>query len=230
MNSDETLNAGSDEELPAQEVVGTDEAASQETTDESMQGNEPKGKEKALRDTEAALKERQAEFTRLSQQMAEMRGALTTLTQLQQQQKPKEEEKDWIEALEADKVIEDPLSAMKLMVTNMRKEIASILSDRDAYLLSKVGGQSVDPEIKSIMDGLRADPDLADLPDAKLMAMAKKMQTPKKAVMQPRGSIVGSGRAAAAAPKKAGQYTPEQLAWLKASGAMKTTERDDTLE
>lgn len=230
MNSDETLNAGSDEELPEQENIEQDNSSSEEINEESDTVGQPKGKEKALRDTEAALKERQAEFTRLSQQMAEMRGALTTLTQLQQQQgKTKEEDKDWIDSLESDKVIEDPLAAMKLMVTNMRKEIASVLSDRDSYLLSRVGGQSVDPEIKSIVDELKADANFSDLPDEKLVAMAKKMHTPKKAVMQPRGNIAGVSRTSSA-PKKDGKYTPEQLAWLKVSGAMKTNKRDDTLE
>lgn len=231
MNSDETLNAGSGEELPAEEVVGMDESASQETTDESGNEDQPKGKEKALRDTEAALKARQAEFHKLSQQMAEMRGQLTTLMTLKQQQEHKEEIKDWVDSLDGDKVIEDPLAAMKMMVSNLRKEFASVLTDRDTYLMSKVGGQSVDPEIKSIVDELKNDPSFSDLPDEKLVAVAKKMHTPKKAVMQPRGNIAGSSRASSSGSKaKDGKFTPEQIAWLRASGAMKTNQRDDTLE
>ena len=226
--SDDTLNVDSDEELSTGAEVGADESASEETTDESGAVEAPKGKEKALRDTEAAIKERQAEFTRLSQQIAELKGSMNTLTQLQQ--KPKEEAKDWMESLEADKVIEDPLAAMKAVVTNLRKEIAAVLTDRDAYLLSRVSAPAIDPELKSIVDGLKADPDLADLPDNKLVAMAKKMQAPKKAVMTPRGNISSTGRTASATPRKPGQYTPEQIAWLKASGAMKTNDRDDTLE
>lgn len=230
--SDDTLNVDSGEELPTDQQVETDDSASLETTDDSNgDATEPKGKEKALKDTEAALKERQAEFTRLSQQLAEMKGQLTTLTQLQTQQAKHEEVKDWMEELNSDNVVEDPLSAMKMVVNNLRKEIASVLSDRDAFLLSKVNSTSgLDPEIKAKVDELRNDPDFADLPDKSILAMAKKLAVPKKAVMQPRGSISAGSRGAPSRQVKEGEYTPEQLAWLRASGAIKSNQRDDTLE
>ena len=229
--SDDTLNVDSTEELPTDETVGADDPASQETTEESTVDAEPKGKEKALRDTEAALKARKAEFTTLSQQIAELKGSLTTLTQLQQsQQAQKVEAKDWMEELNSDKVVEDPLAAMKMVVANLRKEIAGVLENRDAYLLSKVGGPRIDPELQSKVDELKNDPDFADLSDEKLAAIAKKMSIPKKAVMQPRGNISGSGRTSAQQAKKAGELSDEEKAWLTAAGVLKSNKRDDTLE
>ncbi len=229
--SDDTLNVDSVEELPTEETVGTDDAASQETTDESIDSEvvAPKGKEKALKDTETALKEKQAEFTKMSQQLAELKGQFTTLMQLQQ--KPKQEEvKDWMEELNSDKVVEDPLAAMKFLRDQMRKEIASVLSDRDAYLLSKVGGPRIDPELQSKVDELKSDPDFADLPAEKLVAIAKKMSIPKKAVKDLRGSVGGGGRGAPSQTRKDGEYTAEELAFMRASGTLKTNKRDDTLE
>ena len=228
--SDDTLNVDSVEELPTDETVGTVDSASQETTDETTVEAEPTGKDKALKDTEAALKARQAEFTKLSQQIAEQRGQLTTLTQLLSQQKPKEEAKDWMDELNSDKVVEDPLASMRFMRDQMRKEIASVLADRDAYLLSKVGSTRTDPELQAKVDELRSDPDFADLPDSKLAAIARKMAPAKRAVMTPRGNIASSGRGAPVTAKKDGEFSAEETAWLKAAGVMKTNQRDDTLE
>jgi hypothetical protein len=229
--SDDTLNVDSVEELPTEETVGTDDAASQETTDESSDGEVvvPKGKEKALRDTDTALKEKQAEFTKMSQQLAELKGQFTTLMQLQQ--KPKQEEvKDWMEELNSDKVVEDPLAAIKMVVANLRKELAGVFSDRDAFLLSKMGGSRIDPELQSKVDELKSDPDFADLPAEKLVAIAKKMSMPKKAVKDLRGSVGGGGRGAPSGTRKDGDLTAEEMAWLRASGTLKTNKRDDTLE
>lgn len=231
--SDDTLFAGSDEELPAEMDIGAGESAPDGTTDEASEGKaEPKGKEKALRDTEAALKESKAEYTRMTQQLAEMRGQLKTLTELQSQiqQQKQEPAKDWMEELNSDKVVEDPLAAMKFMRDQMRREIASVLSDRDAFLLSKVSKPSLDPELQSRVDELKNDPDFADLPAEKLAAIAKRMGTPKKAVMQPRGSVSGTGRTAPAGVKKDGELSDMEKAYLIASGMMKTSKRDDTLE
>jgi len=229
--SDDTLNVDSVEELPTEETVATDEAASQETTDESSGGEvaEPTGKAKALKDTEAALKEAQGEYTKMRQEIAKMQGQFSTLMQLQQ--KPKQEEvKDWMEELNSDKVIENPLDAMKFLRDQMRKEIASVLSDRDAYLLAKVGGPRIDPELQSKVDELKSDPDLAELPVEKLVAIAKRMAIPKKAVKDLRGSVGGGGRGAPSGTRKDGEYTAEEIAWLRASGTLKTNKRDDTLE
>ena len=229
--SDDTLNVDSVEELPTEETVGTDEAASEETTVASDDGEVvvPKGKEKALRDTETALKEAQGEYTKMRQEIAKMQGQFTTLMQLQQ--KPKQEEvKDWMEELNSDKVVEDPLAAMKMVVANLRKEIAGVLTDRDAYLLSKVGGPRIDPELQSKVDELKSDPDFADLPAEKLVAIAKKMSIPKKAVKDLRGSVGGGGRGAPSGTRKDGEFTAEELAYLRGSGTLKTNKRDDTLE
>jgi hypothetical protein len=228
----DTLNVDSPEELSTAEEVGTDDAASQETTVDSTKA-EPTGREKALRDTEAALKEKQAEFTRMSQQLAELKGSMETMLRIQQQaaQPVKQEEKDWIEELEPDKVIEDPLAAMKQLTANLRKEFATVLQDRDSYWrgeIERVKGSSLDPELKSAIEGLKANPELADLPEAKLVAIAKQMGTGTKAVKEPRGNI--AARSAAAAPGRKSGLTPEQEAWLIVSGAKKTNKRDDTLE
>lgn len=230
--SDDTLNVDSVEELPTEETIGTDEAASQETTDDSVDEALPKGKEKALRDTEAALKEKQAEFTRMSQQLAEMKGTMNALMQMQAQ-KNQPEVKDWMEEYTDDKVIENPALALKALA-NMRKEFVSVLRDRDEWMKSeieKARGSSIDPSLQAVVNELRSDPDFADLPDNKLVAMAKKMGTPKKAVMSPRGNIA-SGQRGAPAPKalKPGELTPEQEAYLRAAGIMRDKKRDDTLE
>lgn len=229
--SNDTLNVDSEQELPTVEHVETEESALQETTDESQEA-EPKGKEKALRDTEAALKAKQAEFTRMSQQFAELKGSMDAMLKMQvAMQQPKPEEKDWVDMLEPDKVIEDPLSAMKQLTMNLRKEFAGVLQDRDAYWkgeIERMKGTSIDPELKSVMDGLKADPDFADLPDAKLLAFAKKMGTPSKAVKEPRGNIASVSRSNPAGRKEG--LSPEQKAWLIASGAMRVNKRDDTLE
>jgi hypothetical protein len=76
---------------------------------------------------------------------------------------------------------------------------------------------------------LKADPDFADLSEQKLVAMARKM-APKKAVMEPRGNIAGSGRSAPASKPKAGEMDPAVRAYLIAAGTLKSTKRDDTLE
>ena len=226
----ETLNAGSEEELPVDETSGADDAASQETTDESTNDVEPKGKEKALRDTEAALAASKAEYTQVRQQIAEMKGALTTLTQLQTQRaQPVVEEKDWMDEMDDEKVLSDPKASMKLMRDRMRSEFAQVLEARDAYLASKFGAASIDPELKSKVDELKNDPDFSDLPEAKLIAMAKKFSPAKKAVMQPRGSITGSQRTASTAPKK-DELSEEAKAYLIMTGAIPSKKRDNTLE
>lgn len=229
--SDDTMNVDSDEELPTGEVLGTDEAASQETTEESEDGKVLTGKEKALKDTEAALKERQAEYTRLSQQLAEQKGQMNALVQLmaQREKQGTPEVKDWMDSINDEEVTADPAKAMKQMVQNMRREIASVLQDRDAFLASKFGSK-LDPETQAAVDGLKSDPDFADLPDSKLVAIAKRMGITKKAVMQPRGSFAGSGRGAPVTVKKDGEMSPDMLAYLTAVGAIKTAKRDDTLE
>jgi hypothetical protein len=229
--SDDTLNAGSEQELPAEVVDATVDAASQETTaDTTTQA--PTGKAKALADTEAALNERKAEFTRLSQQLAELKGRTEAMMQMQTAKK-EEEVKDWMDAVDDDKIVENP-AMVKQMFKQLRQEFATVLQNRDAYIQGEIARHSasqIDPALRSVVDELKTDPDLADLPDAKLLAMAKRMGGAKKAaVMQPRGNIAGGQRAAPTAPAKDGDYTPEQLAWLKVSGTVRDGKRDDTLE
>jgi hypothetical protein len=235
--SDDTLNAGSAEELPAEESTGvTGELAAEEaTTGESTEQAEPKGKEKALRDTEAALKERQADYTRLSQQYAELKGNMDMLVKMQSQVKPAVEEKDWLETVDEDKILENP-GMVKDLMKQMRREFAAVMQDRDAWMreeIAKARGSTVDPALKAVVEQLKSDPELGDLPEGKLLAMARRMGTAGKqtAVMQPRGNIAGGQRGQ---PQKAvakdGEFTAEQLAWLRASGAMKDGKRDDTLE
>jgi hypothetical protein len=231
--NDETLGAGSDEELPANEEVGAGESASDETTDESTVEAQPTGKEKALKDTESALKERKAEFTRLSQQFAEMKGQMDLLKQLQVQQRaqPKEETKDWLDTIDNEKFMEDPATATKNMFAMLRKEMASVLTDRDKFLLEQSKSISrLDPAIQTAVDELRNDPELADLPDAKLIAMAKKMGVTKKAVMSPRGNIAGGQRGVPAKTSVNPEENPEFMAYLRAVGAIPSNKRTDTLE
>lgn len=229
--SDDNLYADSPEELSAEETVETAESASDETTDEANgEVAVPKGKEKALRDTEAALAERKAEFTRVTQELAQMKGALNTLMQLQATQRQQQEvEKDWMEDLDDEKVISDPKAAMKFVRDQLRKEIAGVLESRDAFLLSKVGNTNIDPDLKAKVDELKSDPELADLPDSKLVAMAKKMSLPKKAVMKPVGSVASSQRGSSVPSKKAGA-SDDVKAILMALGLDKAGKRDDTLE
>jgi len=231
MSADDTMNVDSGEELPTDEVLGTDESASQETTEESEDGKVLTGKDKALKDTEAALKERQAEFTRLSQQFAELKGKTDTLTQMMAQREKQgvPEAKDWMDELNDEEVTADPAKAMKQVVTSLRREIASLLQDRDAFLASKFGSR-LDPETQAAVDSLKSDPDFADLPDSKLAVIAKRMGIAKKAVMQPRGGIGNGGRGQPVIQKKPGELDPDVQAYLYASGALKTGKRDDTLE
>lgn len=229
--SDDTLNAGSvDTELPAEVVDATVDAAPDGTTAEAEQA-QPKGKEKALADTEAALNERKAEFTRLSQQLAELKGSMAMLAQMQTAKK-EEEVKDWMDEVEDDKLVENP-AMVKQMFAKLRQEFVTVLQNRDAFIqaeLARRTASAIDPALRSVVDELKSDPDLADLPEAKLLAMAKRMNTGKKAVMTPRGNIADGSRAAPSKPAKEGEFTPEQLAWLRASGAMGDGKRDDTLE
>lgn len=229
--SDDTMNVDSVEELPTDEVLETGEAASQETTDEPEDGKVLTGKDKALKDTELALKERQAEFTRLSQQYAELKGKTDTLAQMMavREKQGAPEAKDWMEELNDEEVTADPAKAMKQVIINMRREIAGLLQDRDAYLSSKFGSK-LDHETQAAVDSLKSDPDFADWPDSKLAVIAKKMGIAKKAVMQSRGSIGSGGRGAPVIQKKAGELDPEVQAYLIASGAVKSGKRDDTLE
>lgn len=229
--NEETLNAGSDEELPAEVVTDAGDAASQETTAESVK-QAPTGKEKALADTEAALKEKQAEFTRMSQQLAELKGKTEALMQMQSVKK-EEEVKDWMESIDDDKIVENP-AMVKQMFQQLRQEFAGVLQGRDAFIQAEIArrmGSQIDPALRSVVDELKTDPDLADLPEAKLVAMAKRIGGPKKtAVMQPRGNIAGGQRAAPQAAVQDGELTPEQKLWLQVSGTVKNGKRDDTLE
>jgi len=229
--SDDTLNAGSEQELPAEVVDAAVDAASQETTaDTGTQA--PTGKEKALADTEAAIKERQAEFTRLSQQLAELKGSMATLAQMQTAKK-EEEVKDWMDAVDDDKLVENP-AMVKQMFKQLRQEFATVLQNRDAYIqgeIAKHSASQIDPALRSVVDELKTDPELADLPEAKLLAMAKRMGGGKKsAVMQPRGNIADGQRTTPTSSVKDGEYTAEQMAYLRASGTVKDGKRDDTLE
>lgn len=234
--SDDTLNAGSAEELPAEESTGVPGAlaADEATTGEPTEQAEPKGREKALRDTEAALKERQAEYTRLSQQYAELKGNMDMFVKLQSQNKQAVEEKDWLETVDEDKILENP-GMVKDLMKQMRREFASVMQDRDAWMreeIAKARGASVDPALRAVVDQLKSDPELSDLPEAKLLALARRMGNGGKqsAVMQPRGNIAGGQRGQPSRQAKDGEFTPDQLAWLRASGAMKDGKRDDTLE
>jgi hypothetical protein len=230
--SNDTMEVDSAEELSTAEDIGTGESASNETTDESTKEG-PKGVEKALRDTESALKERQAEFTRLSQQYSELKGKMDAVMQMTTSMgKPKEvEQKDWMEDFTEDALVENPALALKA-IRKQREEFVSVLRDRDAWMMDqieKARGSDIDPELKTVVDGLKADPDFADLPVAKLVAMAKKM-SPKKAVMEPRGSVSQGGRTGVAGKPKAGEMSPEMKQYLVMTGAIKNGKRDDTLE
>jgi hypothetical protein len=229
--SDDTLNAGSEQELPAEVVDAAVDAASQETTADTGK-QAPTGKDKALADTEAALNERKAEFTRLSQQLAELKGSMATLAQMQTAKK-EEEVKDWMDAVDDDKIVENP-AMVKQMFKQLRQEFATVLQNRDAYIqgeIAKHGANQIDPALRSVVDELKTDPDLADLPEAKLVAMAKRMGGPKKvAVMKPNGNIAGGQRGAPRTEALDGELTPEQKLWLQVSGTVKNGKRDDTLE
>lgn len=227
--SNDTLNVDSDEELSTSDTIETDDTNLDEgTTVDSKSEAVPRGVEKALRDTESALKERQAEFTRLSQQYSELKGKMDAVMQMNTAKK-EVEVKDWMEDFTDDALIENPALALKAM-KRQREEFVAVLRDRDAWMkeqIEGIRGSNIDPELRGVVDTLKADPDFADLPESKLVAMAKKM-SPKKAVMEPRGGVSSGGRAAPVAKKQ--EMSPEMRQYLIMTGAIKTNKRNDTLE
>lgn len=238
--ANDTLDPDSalDAELPGDTEIVDGAATPDGTTAGSTNGDEGKdkgGKVKALSDTEAALKERQAEYTRVSQQIAEMRGQLSMLAQMQASKQPTEVEKDLLDSITDDELIENPSKAKELM-RGFRKEIAKVLQERDEYWrgeVNKVSGNRVDPDTAAAMNELRNDPELAGLPDSALKAMAGRLlkATGKKvAVRTPPGNVIPSRNGSSSARPSDGELTDEQKMFLQISGVDRGGMRTDTLE
>lgn len=205
-----------------------------DTTADSTDSAAKGGKEKALADTEAALKARQAEYTKLSQAMAEMRGQMDLLAKMQAMGKqPQEEQKDVLDSISDDDLIENP-AKVKEMLRGIRQEMAKVLQERDEYWRNEIGriaGGRVDPAVAEAMNELRQDPELAGLPDSALKAMATRLAKAggkKLAVRTPTGNIAPSRGQPAQGGN--GELTAEQKMFLAISGVDRGGKRTDTLD
>lgn len=164
---------------PTEGVEDDTETAKDETSNET-----PSPEQKRLADTEAALKERQREFHQVSRELAELRGQLSAVKQMQQ---PAATQKDVLDDEKlASELRDDPSKVLEILKrerSSLQQQVASVLEARDNYWRGEL--MKVDPEVVAMRNQiakLREDPDFADFSDAQLAKLAKKNVTnsPKK--------------------------------------------------
>jgi len=192
--------------------------------------------EKRIADTEAARKEKQAEFTRLSQNLAELReqlaeakGQLSVLTA-----KPAEkDEPDWLESDEFSEKAADetPGKVLKGAIGKTRQEIVRLLEARDAHFNKKIADlearlAQASPERQSVADVMEEFKDKAwfkAMPDAAKVQFAKETKAERAKAAEGEGgetrrsgsdSPNGSGRRVVR-QKPSDGMSDEQKAYLK---------------
>lgn len=116
--------------------------------------------QKRLNDTETALKERQAEFHKLNQQLAEMRGELKATQALTvERAQPAEPETDWLDNEEIDSIVAiDTAKGVKQVARGIRGEFGKLLEMRDSHYEDKI--KALEAKITSL--SAAADPRRAD--------------------------------------------------------------------
>lgn len=148
MPDSDSLSHASDEAQDSQEIARN--AGEDGNTGSSVEGasqeNPPEKTEnpvlaKRLSDTEAALKDRQREFTEMSLKLAELRGEMNAMA------KPEKVQDDpvaevWDDALK-DRFISDPTTALPEIIERQQRVFAKTLDQRDKFWKS---------EIKSMLD------------------------------------------------------------------------------
>jgi hypothetical protein len=90
--------------------------------------------QKRLSDTESALKERQAEFHKLNQQLAELRGEIKATREMTaaREKEPAEPESDWLDSEDIDALAStDTPKALKQVARGLRGDVGKILELRD---------------------------------------------------------------------------------------------------
>lgn len=155
---------------PGQQEEVVNEGSSEETQPE-LTDEEKAEKRKA--DTEAAIRERQAEFTKLSQQVAELRGQLSIISD--QRQSKQEDEVDWLDdETFREKITEDPQEVANAL-KRMRTEFVQVLRMRDQALKAEMlRTNPVYEELEKEAEKLSKDPDYNGFSFEQLITIAKK--------------------------------------------------------
>lgn len=167
-----------------------DDGAQAAPDDAGTQAAEPDDKTaKRVADTEAALKEKQAELTRVSQEIA-LQKAIKKQLDARQAPAPKQEEKDYLDDPEwVQRFEEDPTAAVREIQRNERARLKSTFEARDEYLMGqfkRMLDERTDParlELQGQLATLAAEiPGFEDIPAQTQIAMAKKFAdaTPSK--------------------------------------------------
>lgn len=114
--------------------------------------------QKRLNDTETALKERQAEFHKLTQALAELRGELkATQTMATSRQTPAEPESDWLDNEELDTLAAtDTAKAVKQVARGLRGDVGKLLELRDKELRDAIL-KEIRNEVKVSVDPRRME-------------------------------------------------------------------------
>jgi len=200
--------------------IGEEMFPATELSDQNRdEADEPKGAEKALKDTKAELTRKSQELAELKERMARIEGRL----EVTDKGKPEDKADDPFDWLNAENFEEDVLADGKNTADAFRKVVGifgKAINERDAYWNHKfqeLTGKltDVDPsrsELNSKIAELRKDPDFAKLSREALEVFAKKSM----GGMEYRGSPGGGARA----PSKPGGVDKEVERYMKRLGYM----------
>ena len=191
---------------------------------ESGDDGETANLEKRLADTQKAYHEGQASLKEMREEQLRMKGAMEVLSQ--GRMAPPEQQPDPFAEVDTDEFWSDyfsteekPKKLTQKMISVFGNTILSERKQREALekrlteqegVLKKLreGSEKVDPALKAQIDSLREDPDLADLSDKKLAAIAAKMKPEEKGGYA--GGPPSGGRVAAKGGKSGPKFsTPE---------------------
>lgn len=178
-----------EEELPEEEVL---EEQAEEVEEEPVEDSDkPPSREKIL---EKRLRDTQAKLTQLAQERAELAGKLSVLDR----PKDQAETPDPLDSLDEEEAVTNPMviaKAAKAANAALIRDVVGVLKEMRNEMLGKI--EQNDPErlaLKTVIDELREDPELAGLDDTVLLKLAKRQRrtSPSRPGARPSG-IPGSG-------------------------------------
>lgn len=199
---DELEHQAPEQELPEDQIDQNEPQPTDPPEGDSQEGGE-KSSEERVKNAQRKMHQLAREKAELERRLSELTGKVDTLTQVVKPKEGEQQEANPFEFLDDKEFLEslydDPKNmakALKQIVTT----VGSALQQRDRYYEQTLAERVrlVDPEyirLKPKIEELRKDQTLADLPEEKLAAIARKMVgVPKEEEDTYRGSLDGTGR------------------------------------
>lgn len=149
------------------------------------------------------LRDTQAKLTELAQQNAELRGKVSVLDR----QSGEEKVEDPFAEIDAEEAVTNPMlivDATKKANAILAGDVVNVLKQMRAEMLQAI--RANDPEklaLRSVIEELKADPELADLDDEVLLRFAKRQKrtAPKSKEVERPSGVPGGGTRARTQPK-----------------------------